>query len=175
MRKTKIHMIGASCVASLVLLASCSSEKPQQTTQQTTAPAQQQAQQPTPSTQPAATQTQPQTATTQPAAAPAAAPSGKVTGAPTTEKYRLYISNNAKLPVTVSVNGEWVGQWDGNTDVPLESVVQGKNQLTVELQGEPKTELKVNIYTSRGGQSVYLLSLDFNGKTGTNNFTFVAK
>ncbi len=83
--------------------------------------------------------------------------------------------NYSKTAITVSLNGDWVGQWDANNDVPLESVVQGKNQLTVELPGEPKGQLTLTVYTNRGGQNVNLLNLNFEGKTGTQTYTFFAK
>lgn len=167
MYKTKIFSVTIFLLACLAFLTSCSKEPAPQQTQQTAPPPQQPAQQAAaPATQP------PQPSAAAPATAP---PSVKVAGAATTEQYRLYISNYAKTLITASVNGEWLGQWDSDNDLPLEYVVQGKNQLTVELQGEPKNTLNVSIYTKRGGQNVTIWKVDFNGKTGTHNFTFVAK
>ena len=121
-------------------------------------------------------ETQPQQAPVQQASkAPPVNMAEKVSGAPATEKYRLGLTNYAKVPVTVSINGQWVGQWDNNTDVPLESVVQDKNQLTVELAGEPKNTVTVNIYTKRDNQDVTILSLNFQGQTGSHTYTFAAK
>ena len=99
----------------------------------------------------------------------------KVTGTPATEKYHLRLTNYAKVPVTVSINGEWIGQWDNSADVPLESVLQGKNQLTVELASEPKSTVTIDIATKRDNNAVTILSLNFQGQTGTHTYTFVAK
>ncbi len=112
----------------------------------------------------------------QPSAAPSQpAPSPEAAAVPLKEKYRLYITNRGNTPVTVSLNGEWVGHWDANVDAPLESVVLGKNELTVELPDAPQKELRVNVYTRKGGESVNLLSLNFEGKSGVHTHVFVVK
>lgn len=164
---TRIFLI--SCA---LLLAFCSKEPATQTQQPAQAPA---TQQPAPAAQTPAQQAAPTSQPAQTAPAAGQATPGKVTGAPATEKYRLYLVNYSKTAITVSLNGDWVGQWDANNDVPLESVVQGKNQLTVELPGEPKGQLTLTVYTNRGGQNVNLLNLNFEGKTGTQTYTFFAK
>jgi hypothetical protein len=112
----------------------------------------------------------------QPAADPQAseAPAAGKGGPPATEKHRMNMTNYAKVPVTITVNGEWLGQWDQSVDVPLQPV-QGKNQLTVELGGEPKNVVTVSIIANRAGQDVNLLTLNFQGQTGTHTYTFVAK
>ena len=43
------------------------------------------------------------------------------------EKYVLDLTDYAKVPVTVKVNGQWVGQWDNHANVPLDMVVKGEN------------------------------------------------
>jgi len=101
--------------------------------------------------------------------------SSKAAGARATEKHGLAITNWAKTPVTATLNGEWIGQWDSDLNFPLDSVLQGKNQLTIEVQGEPKNALVVALYAIRNGQRVDLLSFDFNGKPGTHSYSFVAR
>jgi hypothetical protein len=94
---------------------------------------------------------------------------------PLKDRYKLEVTNRAGTPLTVSLNGEWLGQWDTNTDVPLENVVLGKNELTVELPETPEREIRVGVYTRRQGEIVYLLSLNLQGKSGTHSHTFVVK
>jgi hypothetical protein len=96
-------------------------------------------------------------------------------GTPAKEKYHLGLTNYSGVAITVSANGEWLGQWDSHADVPLQPVYQGKNTLTVEIPSEPKNAVTVTIYTDRDGQRVNLLTLNFQGKSGTQNFFFVAK
>ena len=98
-------------------------------------------------------------------------------GAPATEKHTLIIGNNAATALIVSVNGKWVGQWDSNTgNIPLDSVVQGKNELTVELQGDPKGTVMLEIWAKRPEGDVNLLRMNFQGKTaGKYTYTFVAR
>jgi hypothetical protein len=96
-------------------------------------------------------------------------------GVPLKERYKLEVINRAGKPVTVSVNGEWVGQWDINAYVPLENVVAGKNELTVELPEAPEKEIRIGVYTRRQGETVYLLSLNFQGKSGSHTHAFVVK
>ena len=123
----------------------------------------------------------PSTADTQPAparasdAAATATPPGKPSGPPATEKYELKLTNYSKVSVTVSVNGEWLGQWDQNAVVPLQPVIQGKNQVTVELGGKPDNDCTVYVVAKRGNQDVTVMTLSFQGQTGTHTYTFVAK
>jgi len=61
-----------------------------------------------------------------------------VPGGPAAEKHMLYVYDNAGTAATISSNGKWVGQWDTDSgSIPLDSVVHGKNELPVELQGQP--------------------------------------
>src|SRR6266852_7208928 len=98
-------------------------------------------------------------------------------GAPATEKHTLGVTNYAGTPVTVSVNGKWVGQWDANTgSIPLDSVVQGKNELTIDLQGDPKGQITLEVWAKRPEGDVNLLRMNFQGKTaGKYTYTFVAR
>jgi hypothetical protein len=74
---------------------------------------------------------------------------GQPSATPAAEKHALYVGNNAGTPVTVSVNGTWVGQWDsGSGGIPLDSVVQGKNELTLDLQGQPQSAVTVEVYAN---------------------------
>lgn len=91
------------------------------------------------------------------------------------EKYVLDLTNYAKVPVTIKVNGQWVGQWDNHANVPLDMVVKGENQLTVDLASQPQNTLTVNINTTRDGQGVTILSLNYQGQSGTHTSTFVAR
>src|SRR5690242_2178614 len=91
------------------------------------------------------------------------------------DKYVLDLTNYAKVPVTVKVNGQWVGQWDNHANVPLDMVVKGENQLTVDLASQPQNTVTVNINTTRDGQGVTILSLNFQGQSGTHTSTFVAR
>jgi hypothetical protein len=98
-------------------------------------------------------------------------------GAPATEKHTLSMTNFAATPVTVSVNGTWVGQWDTNTgSIPLDSVVQGKNELTLELQGAPQSQVSLEVWAKRSEGDVNLLRMNFQGKpAGKYTYTFVAR
>jgi len=98
-------------------------------------------------------------------------------GAPATEKHTLRVGNYAGTPLIVSVNGKWVGQWDANTgDIPLDSVVQGKNELTIDLQGDPKGGVTLEVWAKRPEGDVNLLRMNFQGKTaGKYTYTFVAR
>ena len=44
-----------------------------------------------------------------------------------TEKHALNLTDYSKVGVTVTLNGGWVGQWDSSVNVPLDTVLQGKN------------------------------------------------
>ncbi len=98
-------------------------------------------------------------------------------GAPATEKHTLIINNYAGTPLIVSVNGKWVGQWDAHTGaIPLDSVVQGKNELTIDLQGDPKNGVTLEVWAKRPEGDVNLLRMNFQGKTaGKYTYTFVAR
>jgi VCBS repeat-containing protein len=91
------------------------------------------------------------------------------------DKYVLDLTNYAKVPVTIKVNGQWVGQWDNHANVPLDMVVKGENQLTVDLASQPQNTVTVNINTTRDGQGVSILSLNYQGQSGTHTATFVAR
>ncbi len=94
-----------------------------------------------------------------------------------TEKHTLNVSNFAGTPLTVSVNGTWVGQWDTHSGaIPLDSVVQGKNELTVELQGQPQNTVTLEVSAQRPAGAVNLLRLNFQGKApSTYTYYFVAR
>ena len=113
------------------------------------------------------------TSTQQRSASPNAA--RQPNGPRATDKYVLDLTNYAKVPVTVKVNGQWVGQWDNHANVPLDMVVKGENQLTVDLASQPQNTVTVNINTTRDGQGVTILSLNFQGQSGTHTSTFVAR
>jgi len=114
-----------------------------------------------------------------PASSPAqggqSASTAEPNGPRASDKYVLDLTNYAKVPVTVKVNGQWVGQWDNHANVPLDMVVKGENQLTVELAGQPQNTVTVNINTTRDGQGVSILSLNFQGQSGRHTATFVAR
>ncbi len=184
MLKSKICLTGILVLAFLVSLPSCSKEKQQQPTQQgassgqsAQAAPQQSAQETAAASQPGEAAAEPSQAAQEPPAATATIPaSSKPSGTQATEKHVLRIANYAGTLVTASVNGVWVGQWDAHSDSPLESVVQGKNQLTIELQAEPKNTLGVEVSAQRAGQWVNLLRLNFQGKAaGTYTYSFVAR
>lgn len=111
------------------------------------------------------------------AAAPAAAPAGAPAANPeaATEKHQLHVNNYPKTPVTVTVNGEWVGQWDKDVYIPLTMVAKGKNSVVIELGGQPDKRLDIEIQANRGNSWVNLVSFDYNGKSGSQQFSFVAK
>lgn len=141
-------------IASMIAATACSKQEKASSGQQT----------PPATSQPS--QGQSATTATQPA---------NMNGPRATDKYVLDLTNYAKVPVTVKVNGQWVGQWDNHANVPLDMVVKGENQLTVELASQPQNTVTVNINTTRDGQGVSILSLNFQGQTGTHTSTFVAR
>jgi hypothetical protein len=98
-------------------------------------------------------------------------------GSLATEKHTLNVNNWAGTPVTIRVNGTWVGQWDTHSGtIPLDSVVQGKNELTVELQGQPQNQVTTEVWAQRPEGLVNLLRLNFQGKAaGTYAYSFVAR
>jgi|SRR5579862_4952780 len=104
------------------------------------------------------------------------ASAGQETNGPrATEKYVLDLTDYANVPVTVKVNGQWVGQWDNHANIPLDMVVKGENQLTVDLASEAKNTVTVNINTVRDGKGVSIVSLNFQGQSGSHTSTFVAR
>jgi len=94
-----------------------------------------------------------------------------------TEKHVLKVANFAGTPLTVSVNGTWVGQWDTHSgDIPLDSVVLGTNELTVELQGQPQSQITIEVWAQRPAGAINLLRMNFQGKAAaTYTYSFVAK
>lgn len=158
--KKNICLSAALAMVFLGFLVACSKQAQQPPAEQT-APAQPTAQPSPPATQPS-----------QPAATPATTPGGP--GA--TEKHRLRLTNYAGTPVTVTVNGTWLGQWDTHSGwQPLEGVLAGKNEVTVEVQGTPDNQVTLELEAQRGDDWVNLLRLNFQGKTGAHTFAFVAR
>jgi len=97
-------------------------------------------------------------------------------GAPATEKHTLSVTNYAGTALTVSLNGTWVGQWDTSVGTPLDSVIQVKNELTLELQGQPQAQVTIVVSAKRLAGDVNLLQMNFQGKTaGKYTYTFVAR
>ncbi len=94
-----------------------------------------------------------------------------------TEKHTLDITNYSGTALTVSINGTWLGQWDTHSgNIPLESAVQGKNELTVELQGQPQNQVMIEVWAQRPAGRINLLRLNFQGKAaGTYPYFFVAR
>jgi len=186
-RKIKIQWVGILTVIFVALLASCSKEAAQQAAPQASSSSQASAQQPqqtSTAAQPPQTtgaqaqqQTAPATQSAQSGSGGAVGSSGaRPSGPAATEKHWLKLANYAGTAVTVSINGVWVGQWDAHSgDIPLESVIQGKNDLTVELQGQPQSTVTLEVFAQRAGGAVNLLRLNFQGKTGTQNYSFVAR
>jgi hypothetical protein len=105
----------------------------------------------------------------------ATAAAQKPSGPRAAEKYQLSVTNYAKVPVTVSLNGEWLGQWDSGTNLPLDGVVQGKNQLTAEMGGQANGQLILEVFVRRDNQDVKILSANLQGLSGTHTYTFMAK
>ena len=104
------------------------------------------------------------------------ASTGQETNGPrATEKYVLDLTDYANVPVTVKINGQWVGQWDNHANIPLDMVVKGENRLTVDLASEAKNTVTVNINTVRDGKGVSIVSLNFQGQSGSHTSTFVAR
>lgn len=156
----------ASAVPVLVLIlgATACSEKPAEKAAEkprAAAPA-------APAPQAAAPATQPATPSAQPATATPA-------GNPAAEKHLLHLQNYANTPIIVTLNGEWVGQWDAHNEVPLGSVQKGKNDLLVEVAGEAKGQITLYVQALRDNQRVNLLTLNFEGKPGKHAISFAAK
>ena len=156
--------ISALLITVALLLSSCNGKQASEAAKSPAPPASQ--------AQPAsAPNTQPAQASSSMATNSATAPAGP----PATEKYRLNISNYTGTPVTVSLNGTWVGQWDSGQNVPLDGAIQGKNTLTLETPKAPDGDLTVSVSTQRGNEGVTLLSANLRGKTGTQTYAFVGK
>jgi hypothetical protein len=98
-------------------------------------------------------------------------------GTPATEKHTLIVTEDTGTAVIISINGTWVGQWDAYSGtIPLEAGVHGKNELTVELQGQPQNRVMVELWAQRTEGLVNLLRLNFQGKgAGKYTYPFVAK
>jgi hypothetical protein len=112
----------------------------------------------------------------QPASPPPSIVTGKPAGPLASEKHTLTISNYAQAAVTATLSGVWVGQWDAHTSVPLDSAVQGRNELKIDLAQPPSNEVRVEVDTERGGQKVNLLRLNFQGKpAGSFPYSFAAR
>lgn len=166
----------ASAVVSLPLalfIASCS--------QQPAVPPQ--ASSPTPSA-PAASQAPPASQPAQPSSTPAPAqPSSsanvsvaKASGPLATEKHTLSMTDYAKVGVTVTLNGGWVGEWDSSVNVPLDTVLQGKNELKVDVPQKPDGIVTIEIFARRGQDNVNLLRLNFQDKpAGSYTYYFAAR
>ena len=169
MKNPKIHPVLLALLIYVFVLAACSKQSPDRPNAN---PSGDKHAASSSASQPGAAAEQ-QGSATQPSATPAAVAGNK--GAPATEKHRLNLTNYSGVPITISLNGEWLGQWDNSVDYPQLPALQGKNQLTVEIPSEPKGTVTVNVYASRNGQEISILSLNFQGKSGTQTFTFVAK
>ena len=155
------------------LFASCSKQSSQQPQQQPSnpsavQPASAQPAQPTQPTQTSPAASQPQTAPNVSAAKPA--------GPLATEKHTLSLTDFAQAAVTATLNGTWVGQWDNSVGVPLDTVLQGKNELKIDLAQTPNAQVTVEVYANRDGQNVNLLRLNFQGKpAGSYTYYFGAR
>ena len=174
MCKLVLRSVGA-CALVLALLTSCSSETSQQKQQgaekQTQEKVQEQAQPAEPSQAPPAS-----SQSTQPAATAEGASSGAHPDSPSaTEQHRLKIINWPGVAVTVSLNGAWVGQWESDVEVPLDSVVQGRNDLVVEVAGEPTKDVNLRVEAYRSGAWTPLIQANFKDKPGTHMRQFVAR
>lgn len=117
-----------------------------------------------------------------PAAAPASAGAPVNVSAPVptgpaaTEKHSLSLTNYANVPVTATLNGAWIGQWDSSSSVPLDSVMQGKNELKIDVPQQPDGEIQVEVNAQRNGQTVNLLRLNFGKKpAGSYTYYFAAR
>ena len=163
MQTMKSLFPAVAVVLGLLTLSSCSKEQPKQ---EAAPPAEEQ--------QPATTQPTEKPAETATQSTESAQPA--VTANAATEKHWILVTNYANTPVTVSLNGQWVGQWDVSSGwIPLESVVKGKNDLTVEVEGEPKNTVTVEVGADRGGTTVNLIKLNYKDKPGKHTASFVAK
>jgi hypothetical protein len=149
---------------SMTYCSGSNKQRPEQPSQNTTA-----------STTQAAAPVSGTQSTSDSASNPGVSSQSKPTGTPASEKHELRVTNYSKVPVVATLNGEWLGQWNQSTSVPLQPVFQGKNQLTIELQGKPDGACTIEVVARRGEQDVKLLSLDLSGQTGTHTYIFSAK
>jgi hypothetical protein len=174
MSRTGICLIAILMAVSTALFISCSKEPAQKQPQQQAAGSAPTAAQPAaPASQP--TQPAPAPGATQPAAAPKVS-TGKPAAPVATEKHTLTITNYAQAAVTATLNSAWIGQWDAHTSVPLDSVVQDRNELKIDLAQQPNNEVRVEVDAERGGRKVNLLRLNFQGKPpGSYTYYFVAR
>jgi hypothetical protein len=168
MNRISIRRAGALLVSTLFVsngsLVSCSKQSSQQH------PQQQPSNPPAPAAQPAqpAPASQPQTAPNVSAAKPA--------GPLATEKHTLALTDFAQAAVTATLNRTWVGQWDNSVGVPLDTVLQGRNELKIDLAQTPGGQVTVEVYANRDGQNVNLLRLNFQGKpTGSYTYYFAPR
>jgi hypothetical protein len=174
MKRFSTCFSGSLLFVCLSLSISCSSQPAPQAQQSTR-------NSPAAAAQPAAPGSQPaQTGATAPAAAPQAAPANlsanKPGGPLATEKHTLNLTNYSKVDVTATLNGGWVGQWDASTNVPLDTVLQGKNELKIDLAQQPSGVVTVEVNVQRDGQNVNLLRLNFEGKAaGSYTYYFAAR
>src|SRR5579864_5019696 len=150
-------------VSSMVVVPACSKQEKAPSAPQQNPPA---ASQPTPTQE---------TAPGQAKNASGASTRQETSGPRATEKYVLDLTDYANVPVTVKINGQWVGQWDNHANIPLDMVVKGENELTVDLASEAKNTVTVNINTVRDGKGVSIVSLNFQGQSGSHTSTFVAR
>jgi len=174
MKRLAILFIGAILTAPLALLISSCSQQPAVPPQ---------ASSPT-SSSPAAKQAPPAGQPTQPASTPAPVPPAPpanvsvatASGPLATEKHTLNLTDYSKVGVTVTLNGGWVGQWDSSVNVPLDTVLQGKNELKVDVPQKPDGTVTVEIFAQRGQDKVNLLRLNFQDKPpGSYTYYFAAR
>ncbi|HXJ04166.1 MAG TPA: hypothetical protein VNH65_03655 [Candidatus Acidoferrum sp.] len=174
MKRVRIAFIGAILSLPLALFTSSCSQQPAVPPQ---------ASSPTPSA-PAASQAPPASQPAQPASTPAPSQPAssadvsvaKAGGPLATEKHTLYLTDYAKVGVTVTLNGGWVGQWDSSTNVPLDTVLQGKNELKVDVPQKPDGTVTIEVFAQRGQDKVNLLRLNFQDKpAGSYTYYFVAR
>jgi hypothetical protein len=60
--------------------------------------------------------------------------------------------------------------------IPLEFVVHGNNEMTVELQSQPQNQVTTEIWAQRSEGPVNLLRLNFQGKAaGAYTYSFAAR
>lgn len=155
------------CAVVLALLTSCSSETSQQKQPEAKPQTQESVQE----------QAQPAAPSQPPAAGAEGAPVGAHPDSPSaTEQHRLRMHNRSGAPVTVSLNGEWVGQWEEEyVTVPLDSTVQGRNELVVEVAGEPTKDVNLWVEAYRSDSWTRLIHANFKDKPGTHTREFVAR
>jgi len=111
-----ITVLSLILIVSVAALTACSKHEKASSGQQQNPPA---------SSQPAQGGQSASTATANASAPPNAGQ--EPNGPRALEKYVLDLTDYAKVPVTVKVNGQWVGQWDNHANVPLDMVVKGEN------------------------------------------------